>query len=148
MIAASAVARSEDISNLFTAILVYIGEADPDDKVIPEISAHVKKSESRGFKHPVLARLLCPIKYLDKFKENPAEYCLDYLYYYPVLISSSRFMKRLDNGTVKVRSRDMPSFLWPRDGYDPDDTDANMFRNPALVMVHPVCLLFLAYNAF
>ncbi|KAF8156612.1 hypothetical protein B0H34DRAFT_847204 [Crassisporium funariophilum] len=29
----------------------------------------------------------------------------------------------------------MPSFLWPKDGYDCEQMEENMFRNPVLVMV-------------
>ncbi|PPQ87205.1 hypothetical protein CVT25_014179, partial [Psilocybe cyanescens] len=84
----------------------------------PEISAKLKKSETRGFKHPVLARLLCPIKHLEDFDANPTE-----------------LMRKLDNGDILARSRDMPTFAWPRDKYDPEDTDSDLFRNKILLMV-------------
>lgn len=85
MIAASGAARSEDISTLGRTIFIYINEADPDHKVHPEISAKLKKSKTRGFKHPVLARLLCPIKHLEDFDANPTEYSV---YSYPYVMFS------------------------------------------------------------
>jgi len=53
----------------------------------------------------------------------------------PALIGFARFRKQLANGTIKVRSLDMPIFLWENNDYDPDDLTAGMFRNTVLVMV-------------
>jgi hypothetical protein len=54
----------------------------------------------------------------------------------------SRYIKKLANGSVKVRARDLPSFIWPKDGYDPQDITYEMFRNPVLIMVWIVRCMF------
>ncbi|KAH9487418.1 hypothetical protein JR316_0001493 [Psilocybe cubensis] len=116
MIAASGAARSEDISTLQSAIITYINECSPTNKV--EISATATKSESRGFKNKVLARLLCPMKYLEDFDANPDE-----------------FMRKLDEDVVHVLAKDLPTFLWEPGKFDPEDWDSDMFRTRLLVMV-------------
>jgi len=45
------------------------------------------------------------------------------------------FRKQLANGTAKVRSRDLPIFLWENNDYGPEDITSGLFRNAALVMV-------------
>ncbi|KAH9478018.1 hypothetical protein JR316_0010253 [Psilocybe cubensis] len=116
MIAASGAARSEDISTLQNTIITYINECSPANKV--EISATSTKSESRGFKNKVLARLLCPMKYLKDFDDNPTE-----------------FMCKLDKDVIHVLAKDLPTFLWESDKFDPEDWDSEMFRTRLIVMV-------------
>ena len=36
---------------------------------------------------------------------------------------------------VKVRASDFPSLLYPKDGYDPDDVEDNLLKNPIAVRV-------------
>ncbi|PPQ82522.1 hypothetical protein CVT26_013095, partial [Gymnopilus dilepis] len=118
MVTSCGQSRSNDISGLKEMVLYYTAQEEEGRKLEPTIPHGAKKRSRRGFKHPQLARLLCPIKHLDNFNQNPKE-----------------FQQLLINGKVKVRARDMPSFLWEKETYDPDDITYGMFRNPVLVMV-------------
>jgi hypothetical protein len=44
-------------------------------------------------------------------------------------------MRKLKRSEIKVRAFDFASFLYPKDGYDPDDVEANLLRNPIAVRV-------------
>ncbi|PPQ87218.1 hypothetical protein CVT25_014376, partial [Psilocybe cyanescens] len=44
-------------------------------------------------------------------------------------------MRKLNNGDILAHSRDMPTFAWPCDKYDPEDTDSDLFRNKILLMI-------------
>jgi hypothetical protein len=63
-------ACSDDVSSLKDNALHYIA-LGPLEPAFPPKS---KKSGVRGFKHPVLGRLLCPVKYLEDFDRDPQEY--------------------------------------------------------------------------
>jgi hypothetical protein len=71
MNAAAGAARSEDISSLKEVILGYAAVHSPEGELRPQINPSSSKSDTRGFNHLMLARLLCPIQYLDQFDENP-----------------------------------------------------------------------------
>lgn len=47
--------------------------------LIPPISASRPKADVRGFNHPMIARLLCPIDYIALFDEDPEEYALSFI---------------------------------------------------------------------
>jgi hypothetical protein len=66
-------ARSDDIGSLVHDGLEYIALDLPSKVLEPRIPIKQKKDISRGFKHPVLARLLCPVKYLANFDADPKE---------------------------------------------------------------------------
>ncbi|KAF9555175.1 hypothetical protein CPC08DRAFT_643207 [Agrocybe pediades] len=38
-------------------------------------------------------------------------------------------------GLIPYFGFDLPNCMWPNDGYDPQQSDSNLFRNPALLMV-------------
>jgi hypothetical protein len=40
----------------------------------PPISASRPKADVRGFNHPMIARLLCPVDYLSSFDDDPKGY--------------------------------------------------------------------------
>ena len=63
-------ARSDDISSLRTDGLAYIAVDLPTKVIDPPIQPKAPKAATRGFNHPVLGRLLCPIKHLKDF-DNP-----------------------------------------------------------------------------
>jgi hypothetical protein len=66
-------ARSDDIGGLAHIGLEYIAFDLPSKVLEPRISIKQKKDIAQGFKHPVLARLLCPVKYLSNFDADPKE---------------------------------------------------------------------------
>ena len=63
--------RADDTTSLGKAGLAYLADTLPNGVITPPISLTSTKGESRGFKHPVTARLLCPIKYLTEFDADP-----------------------------------------------------------------------------
>ena len=44
-------------------------------------------------------------------------------------------MRKLKRNEIKVRASDFPSLLYPKNGYDPDDVEANLLQNPIAVRV-------------
>jgi hypothetical protein len=44
-------------------------------------------------------------------------------------------MRRLKRNDIKARASDFPSLLYPKDGYDPDDVEANLLQNPIALRV-------------
>lgn len=67
-------ARSDDCSSLRDTGLSYIAMDLPTRRLEPHIPPHADKGSHRGFQHPDLARLLCPMRMLSEFDANPAEY--------------------------------------------------------------------------
>jgi hypothetical protein len=44
-------------------------------------------------------------------------------------------MRKLKRHEIKVRASDFPSLFYPKDGYDPDDVEANLLQSPIAVRV-------------
>jgi len=44
-------------------------------------------------------------------------------------------MRKLKRNEIKLRASDFPSLLYPKDGYDADDIEANLLQNPIAVRV-------------
>jgi hypothetical protein len=68
--AAASDARSEDSARLKKAGLDYLARDPNKDVISPPLTKNDPKS-NRGFNHPATARLLCPIKYLVRFQQDP-----------------------------------------------------------------------------
>jgi hypothetical protein len=65
-------ARSDDCGSLREAGLTYVA-IDTLSKVLePPILPGNAKLGTQGFYHPVLGRLLCPLKYIEEFDTDPA----------------------------------------------------------------------------
>lgn len=73
MTKASGSARSDDCGSLRETGLAYVALGCPNKQLSPAIPPKVDKGSHRGFKHPVLARLLCPIQFVAEFDANPDE---------------------------------------------------------------------------
>lgn len=54
-----------------------------------------------------------------------------------------RFQRKLRNNKVRVTAADFPAFLYPNDGFDPDDLESGLFRSPILVQVSVIFLFCL-----
>ncbi|KAF8153904.1 hypothetical protein B0H34DRAFT_809548 [Crassisporium funariophilum] len=109
-------ARGADISTLREAGLEYVALEQPGEELLPKIKRASEKKSTRGHNHIVLLRLLCPVKHLNDFDANPEE-----------------FWKKLLRNTVKVFAGDYPALLYPLDGYDSEDPESGLLRNPTLV---------------
>jgi hypothetical protein len=51
----------------------YIELEQPNMQIIPRIDPAGPKTTFRGHNHPILSRILCPVKYLADFDSNPSE---------------------------------------------------------------------------
>ena len=69
MASALSAACSDDISSLHADGLTYIALDLPNKILHPPILPKSPKAITRGFNHPVLGRLLCPIKYIKDFDD-------------------------------------------------------------------------------
>ena len=65
-------AHSDDCGSLCEDGLAYIALDSPGKVLQPPITAKSLKSDIWGFNHLILSCLLCPIKYLAEFDEDPA----------------------------------------------------------------------------
>jgi hypothetical protein len=64
-------ARSDDTHGLREAVLGLVRMVVEKRILTPPIDMGSSKSATRGFKHPDLGRLLCPINHLQAFDANP-----------------------------------------------------------------------------
>ena len=60
-------ARSDDCGSLHKAGLSHVALDMMTHTLQPPIPVGTLKAEKRGFKHPVLGRLLCPIEHVSEF---------------------------------------------------------------------------------
>ena len=68
-------ARGNDIKDLVDRGLVYVAlDLPPGQKL--DISPTMSKQEARGHNHILLSRLLCPVRLLEAFDEEPEAYAL------------------------------------------------------------------------
>ena len=67
-------ARSDDSGSLREDGLNYVACDRPRKLLEPVIPSRSTKSSTRGFNHPVIGRLLCPIKYICMYDEDSASY--------------------------------------------------------------------------
>ena len=73
-------------------------------------------------------------------------YYFDYLTNFHIF----SYMRKLKRNEIKVRASDFPSLLYPNDGYDPDDVEDKLLRNPIAVRVSVwalIKLILLSVNA-
>ena len=67
-------AHGNDIKSLLDRGLAYLSMDLPDKQLLPLISPTSTKEETRGHNHIILSRLLCPVRLLADFDQNPDEY--------------------------------------------------------------------------
>jgi len=86
--------------------------------LLPPISMTEDKS-MRGFNHPQLARLLCPVKYLGDFDMDP-----------------SGFREQVNNREVRITHSSWPAFMY--DNYNPEDIVLGFLHGYYLLRVGPL----------
>jgi len=74
MIAGSCAARSEDISTLKDAILIYTARHEVDEKLDPPVQFGKSRAGTRGHHHIQLSRKICPATLLADFDRNPEDF--------------------------------------------------------------------------
>ncbi|KAL6308596.1 hypothetical protein BKA93DRAFT_725335 [Sparassis latifolia] len=83
---------------------------------IPRLEELDHPKHDRGWAQHLMARLLCPRSMLAEFDRDRNAFCRD-----------------VEEGIIPIDSCEWPSFLYPEDGYDPDNIDTNLLRSPFLV---------------
>ncbi|KAF9544906.1 hypothetical protein CPC08DRAFT_755773 [Agrocybe pediades] len=106
-------ARGDDIGSLLDKGLVYVALEQPGHVLTPPIHPNARKNESRGHHHPVLSRLLCPVRYLNEFDRDPPS-----------------TMKKLRTNKLKILYGDLAAYMYPDRACDPRAADSGLFRNP------------------
>ena len=112
----------------------------------------------RGWHHKWTARALCPLKLIEEFDENPMSVLIFITYFNNKLPFRSGFMKKVENGSIKIRAKDLPSFLFPEGTeYDSENPDRDLFRSSVIIKVshylvfhskYPTAYINLSIRAF
>ncbi|KAH9972366.1 hypothetical protein BGW80DRAFT_1459971 [Lactifluus volemus] len=72
-------ARSDDIRILREDGLDYVAATQPTNDLMPDVPPHSSKPTYRGWNHPVLAELLCPVEHLENFRAHPTATIQDFM---------------------------------------------------------------------
>ena len=81
----------------------------------------------------MLARLLCPIDFLESFDEDPERCGISLVRLHAD--NFCRFRNKLVNGSIKVHSTDFPLCLYDEALIDKEDPSAGLMRSKLLVVV-------------
>ena len=131
-------ARSDDSNSLVLDGLEYVNEKY--GPLEPPIPAKERKAKARGFNHPMIARLLCPIDYTASFEKDPKGYVIIL-----AILHANRFLFRfcdqLVNGSVKVCSTDFPLCIYDEEMINKEDPSAGLLRSAILVVVR-LCICY------
>ncbi|KAH9954641.1 hypothetical protein BGW80DRAFT_1377886 [Lactifluus volemus] len=95
MTKACAQARGDDVASLRDEGLSYAASLMPNRVLTPTILAKAQKSTTRGFLHPQLGALLCPIHLYEDYMRDRDD-----------------TRAKLRDGTITVSSTQFPSFLY------------------------------------
>jgi len=125
---------SNDCGSLREDGLTYVAIDTPGKVIQPPIVAKTPKSGMQGFNHLVLGRLLCPIKYVAKFDEDPVGWVFSFAFSSANHFCFS-FLQKLNDGQKSVTAADLPLFLYEDDSYDLADLDKGLCCGRLLVRV-------------
>ena len=95
MVRAAGEARAQDTNNLRYEIPNYIPLEYQMESVTPPIARGEKSG--RGFSHPATAKLLCPLRYLDRLQADPM--------YVHISISTGNLSPHLLLASSKMKSK-------------------------------------------
>ncbi|KAH9953253.1 hypothetical protein BGW80DRAFT_1468721 [Lactifluus volemus] len=87
--------RSDDIRILREDGLDYVASTQPNNDLMPDIPPYSSKPTYRGWNHPVLAELLCPVEHLENFRAHPA-----------------RTIQNFTNGSLRVTADQLCLFMY------------------------------------
>ncbi|PCH35862.1 hypothetical protein WOLCODRAFT_156556 [Wolfiporia cocos MD-104 SS10] len=82
---------------------------------IPAVPVDLPKAK-QGYENVATARVLVPRIYRDEFDEDPEAFC-----------------RAMHAGEIEVDAGDLPSFLYPENGYDEEKPEQNLLMSPILV---------------
>jgi hypothetical protein len=126
---AAGAARSEDISSLKEPILTYAAVHSPTGEIQLQIKSSSSKADTRGWNHPLTARLMCPIQYLEQFDDDPKQYVLLTLALIQIAYLTlpwTRMMQDLQEGRISFTADEFPAFMYAVDSYDPNDMEKGL----------------------
>ncbi|KAI0629502.1 hypothetical protein C8Q77DRAFT_1037027, partial [Trametes polyzona] len=109
-------ARGDDLARLRDRVIVLID---------PGLSEILKIKTSRGFKHLITARLLCPMRLLAQFDKDPEAFC-----------------RGVRNGTIPIISCDWPSFLYDETLAVPGKVKPGFLRSQLLLQAGAFKIVF------
>ncbi|OBZ75284.1 hypothetical protein A0H81_04986 [Grifola frondosa] len=108
-------ARTDDVAMLRYDAMGYIEEVVlPNNTPIRYLAGRTK--HLRGFKDLATARLLTPRLLRDQFDRNPQLFC-----------------REVREGTIKIKSADFPSFMYPENGFNVDRAVIGLCKGPFLL---------------
>ncbi|KAG1718813.1 uncharacterized protein EDB91DRAFT_1089765 [Suillus paluster] len=114
--------RSEDASRLKSHMGSYAAPNPDKELICPPITDDSKSRALMGFNHAQLGKLLCPVKYLVDYIEDP-----------------HGMKNKFDSATLKVTAALWPAFLYPGntagEDFDPEDIIEGLFRGYLLERV-------------
>ncbi|KAG2154068.1 hypothetical protein DEU56DRAFT_726536, partial [Suillus clintonianus] len=107
--------RSDDTSHLKTCIGQYAAPRPTDEGLSPTIFTDNKSRAKLGVNHPQLAALLCPIKHVKAFHEDP-----------------KKVQAQLQNAVIKMQTAAWPAFAYagdpPGTDFDPDNVQEGFLQ--------------------
>jgi hypothetical protein len=134
LVADAGKARADDCGSLKTKALAYMPKNIEVDVIRPPISPHHGKAV-RGFNHAATARLLCPMRYIERFDTEPCVFSSSLVDLSLIASISRDFIDQLRDGSVNVRACDLPAFLYDETQYNPLNKSLGLFRGYFLVRV-------------
>ncbi|KAG1742279.1 uncharacterized protein EDB91DRAFT_1051986 [Suillus paluster] len=108
--------QSDDTSHLKTCIGQYAAPRPTDEGLSPTIFTDNKSCAKLGVNHPQLAALLCPIKHVKAFHEDP-----------------KKVQAQLQNAVIKMQMAAWPAFSYAGDppgaDFDPDNVQEGFLQS-------------------
>jgi hypothetical protein len=121
-------ARQEDTGGIRYSALAFIPR-DPETIALNPPITKQSTWSSRGFNHPATARLLCPIKRLVDFEDNPRyEHC-NLMSKAHKSFSHRDFMTKVNGGQTRtIKASAWPSFMYDMDQLEEGCVDKGLCR--------------------
>jgi hypothetical protein len=110
-------ARSDDTGSLMREGLIYMLKMPEADQFNPPLLKQHGKI-ARGWNHPQTARLLCPMRMLDIFDNDPPLVMLMLFVRWHVT-SHRSFMDKVKEGQINITAAKFPLFLYDESMLDP-----------------------------
>ena len=91
----------------------------------------VRSKNKWGWNHPITARLLCPMRLVVEFEQDPAYVDFPEKNVFNVFYSS--FQAGVQEGRYRVTAADYPAFLYDESKYDPVNPLSSLFKGHVLL---------------
>ena len=125
-------ARSQDSNSARYGVPTFVPLDPQVDVVEPPIT---NNKSVWGFNHPVVGKLLCPLRLIPEYETWVVATCTDS---WPNQFHSL-FKNKVENATIRLRAHDernRPSFLYPPGTeYNINELNKNLFWGPIFILV-------------